>query len=546
MALASTEEAPSVPDSFFPDMSSLKAGSYDDTKPRFVPFDSQVAGHDGVLSDENGYIIIKPCNDVEVAWYEQCLERSLPIVDCMPAFMGVLELKTPETIASIAPEAAHQLQAQHAALSGKGSSAAAGIQPDGVQLEGQTAADSLAYSPPQASHERAVVLENLAYGYTKPCIVDIKLGRVLATPDAPQAKQDRLAAVAARTTSGSLGARIAGMRVWRSTKQSYSKYDRDWGKSLDDESIYTEGLLGFFSADLRLSQKQMIASRMLRDVQACIECLEDMECRIYSPSLLLVYEGDQTALNHAIEDEGRQLIEEELGHGLQPETIELGVSTQSFTPAHSPELESESQPSLSHQTSIESDGSLPPGALKLPMTGTLPYSSDSSDVLTASSKSSGPGPRTSSFGSAIVNSPAGANGNGNGDGSNRSVLTAPTTRPQLPTPHPSTTSIHPACKQTPSSASTTGPAAMSPVSAVHPRAARTTGGGGGSGDDGYAPTRSRSGSDLDSEVSQARDFYSCRLIDFAHATFTPKQGCDNNILDGLRATKRLLRRYASE
>ena len=479
MTVGSTEEARSVPDSFFPDVDSLKTSSFDDTKPRFVPFDSQVAGHDGVLSDENGYIIIKPCTDVEVAWYERCVEEQSPLIDCMPAFMGVLELKTPETLASIAPEAAQQLQLQQQQQK----------QQQPPRPRAGSAADPLAYSPPQASHERAVVLENLAYGYTKPCIVDIKLGRVLASPDAPKAKRDRLAAVAARTTSGSLGVRIAGMKVWRSTRQAYSKYERDWGKNLDQDSIYTEGVVEFFSADLRMSQKQMIASRMMRDIQGCIDALEEVECRIYSPSLLLVYEGDQTALNHAIEDEGRQLIEEELGHGLHPEEIELGVSAQSFTPARSPEIE-HNLASLHHETSTESDSSLPVGALKLPMTAT-PYSPVGSEGKSLSSSS-------------------------------RGSCNPPAARPQLPTPHPSTMSV-PVARSKHSSASTT----HRPTDHVD------------SVDDG------NDDDDDDSETSKATEFYSCRLIDFAHATFTPGQGVDHNTLDGLRAAKRLLRRFVS-
>lgn len=59
----------------------------------------------------------------------------------------------------------------------------------------------------------SLVLENLVFGYTRPCIVDIKLGTVLYHESATPEKQSRMEKVAKETTSGSLGFRICGMKV---------------------------------------------------------------------------------------------------------------------------------------------------------------------------------------------------------------------------------------------------------------------------------------------------------------------------------------------
>lgn len=281
--------------SFFP----VNPGEYDEKRPRFVPLSTQVAGHDGVLSDENGFVIIKPCTDAEIHFYEKCLAQGAGVMDCIPAFMGTLELNTPETLASMAPEVAAAIPEDIANLH---------IDP--------------AYSPPNAVYERAVVLENLAFGYGKPCILDLKLGSRLYDDDATTEKRLRLEAVRRSTTSGSLGVRIAGMKVWNAGENKYREYERSWGKTLTSSTIQKLGIDEFFNTSIRPEQKELIACRFLEDLERILKVFDETEVRIYSPSLLFVYEGDQTSLDLAIEDEGKQMIRDELGDGLLDDSEE--------------------------------------------------------------------------------------------------------------------------------------------------------------------------------------------------------------------------------
>ncbi|ORY87937.1 hypothetical protein BCR37DRAFT_375905 [Protomyces lactucae-debilis] len=292
--------------SYFPE----DAAHFDSkSQPHFQPLATQVAGHDGVLSDRNGYVIIKPCHDAEIAFYERCLSEAPDMADCIPAFMGTLELKTPETLASLPPEV---------------SAAVSAAQAQGVLPKESTAAppptnrpaDAKAYSPPSTTFDRAVVLENLTYGYQHPCVLDLKIGSILTADDATPEKQARLAAVSQRTTSGSAGIRVAGMKVWDAQLKRYVTFDRDWGKSLTPQTLDQHALACFFSAKIRQEQIQLIATRFLEDIERILYVLGDLEVRIFSASLLFVYEGDQTALDLAIEEEGKQLIEDELGHGI--------------------------------------------------------------------------------------------------------------------------------------------------------------------------------------------------------------------------------------
>ena len=59
----------------------------------------------------------------------------------------------------------------------------------------------------------ALVLENLIVGYTKPCVMDLKLGIRLYDDNANEEKKARMIKQASVTTSGSTGVRICGAKV---------------------------------------------------------------------------------------------------------------------------------------------------------------------------------------------------------------------------------------------------------------------------------------------------------------------------------------------
>ena len=58
-----------------------------------------------------------------------------------------------------------------------------------------------------------MVLENLAHLYTHPSILDVKLGRVLATDDAAPEKKARMDIQAKETTTWETGMRFTGCQV---------------------------------------------------------------------------------------------------------------------------------------------------------------------------------------------------------------------------------------------------------------------------------------------------------------------------------------------
>lgn len=152
-----------------------------------------------------------------------------------------------------------------------------------------------------------IVLENLYHGFSKPSVLDIKLGSVLTDDLVSAEKRDRLASVSASTTSGSLGLRICGMKVYLDPSASYSLlpvveelhealtksgdyliYNKLFGRRLTKHTL-AAGLAQYIP-DPRL--RALLTNRFHQRLQLIYNCLIDTEVRIFSGSLLFVYESD--------------------------------------------------------------------------------------------------------------------------------------------------------------------------------------------------------------------------------------------------------------
>ncbi|EWC43391.1 hypothetical protein DRE_07707 [Drechslerella stenobrocha 248] len=251
--------------------------------PLIKRFSHAAAGHEGVLRDESGALIIKPCLPKEVAFYQASAAHPA-FARWMPTFMGTLQL-TPQD-PSTAP-----------------------------------ALPSASDAAPKKPLETSIVLSNLTFGFTKPCVMDVKLGAQLWDDDAPLDKRARLDAVSDVTTSRPLGMRIAGMKVWKgATKSDYQIYDKNYGRTFSADSVI-DGFKEFlFSGDIDDAHAKMIAGRFAAKVEEVLAVLENQESRMFSASLLFVYEGDPDALEHTllIEKE-RKPAKDPLAEGEQEE-----------------------------------------------------------------------------------------------------------------------------------------------------------------------------------------------------------------------------------
>ncbi|KAF2451206.1 SAICAR synthase-like protein [Karstenula rhodostoma CBS 690.94] len=246
-------------------------------------FGNAAAGHDGVLSDPSGAVVVKPCTAAEIAFYESISASHPDLAPHLPTFMGTLSLSADP---SAAPEESGTITTAEGAVE---------------RLHGK-----------KLDTELHIVLENITHGFKKPNVLDLKLGAQLWDDAAKPEKRARLDKVSAETTSGSLGFRIAGMRVYKGepvpeapeelgkfveadADGGYWVYNKMYGRKFAEADI-NEGFESYIHGQGRqgkeLERAREVLAYFLGEVKDITRAFENKESRMYSASILLVYEGD--------------------------------------------------------------------------------------------------------------------------------------------------------------------------------------------------------------------------------------------------------------
>ena len=254
--------------------------------------------------------MIKPCTAAEIAFYES-IHAHPDFAALLPTFMGTLVVSSPEQVQALREQDPMSinaaLQAQENAV-------------EKVTLESTavtpTPDDQSGIYGHRIATRQAIVLENLVVGFTKPNILDVKLGARLWGDDAPPAKRARMAKTASETTSVSLGFRIAGTKVWQPRNSAgregelantgegeYKVYDKIYGRRLTKENVM-EGFEEYFldksaSGQLLTSPRRLVIRRCIEELDTMQRVLQGQESRMYSASILFVYEGDKEVLEAA-------------------------------------------------------------------------------------------------------------------------------------------------------------------------------------------------------------------------------------------------------
>ncbi|KAJ5754830.1 hypothetical protein N7533_004373 [Penicillium manginii] len=301
-----------------------------------VPFDHVAAGHEGVRCTHSGYMIAKPCTKQEIEFYESSNFHNA-FQEFMPLFLGTLSASDQQEPLAIAAAQ------EDGALFLPGPLEAPAAPP--TPAEGESAAPSAAKSNhvleqhwvPSGGKKLdtglSIVLENVACGFRRPNVLDVKLGARLWADDAPPAKRTKLDAVSKETTSSTLGYRIAGMKVWTGEnggtnegahtdpyatkyegsegargevieKDGFRRYDKWYGRSFHEGNV-KQGFETFLAGAKagKVDRSKLIAERLAKELKNIQEVLEAEESRMYSASVLIVYEGDPEAMEDALEEE---------------------------------------------------------------------------------------------------------------------------------------------------------------------------------------------------------------------------------------------------
>lgn len=256
---------------------------------------------DGTLTDPTGELFVKPCTATEIAFYEYTAAHHPDFADLMPTFLGTLALSESQTAildetstttvprSTTSPTHAEQLVMHHKFIKTK-----------------------------RIVTDRALVLENATHGFRRPNILDVKLGVRLWADDAPAEKRARFDKITAETTHASHGFRIAGMRVWQGDEaprgghvdaDGYKIYDKNYGREEIGVGNVADAFREFIGAGREAGVDEelgrLVAQAFLAEVEEARRVLESVETRMYSSSLLFIYEGDGKALREAMEEATR-------------------------------------------------------------------------------------------------------------------------------------------------------------------------------------------------------------------------------------------------
>jgi 1D-myo-inositol-tetrakisphosphate 5-kinase/inositol-polyphosphate multikinase len=176
-----------------------------------------------------------------------------------------------------------------------------------------------------------LLLNDLTIPFSKPCVMDLKMGSQTYEPDAPEDK--RLRESSKYRQQELFGFRIVGMRIYDPKHpdvdaKGFRHFGKSYGRSLATREDVREAMRLYFSAGVKRDpdsgdaqervRTRAIANMLLelRPLRRFFE--ENKSLRFYSSSLLIVYEGDESKENTAsikMIDFGRVRRESAVDHG---------------------------------------------------------------------------------------------------------------------------------------------------------------------------------------------------------------------------------------
>ena len=221
-------------------------------------YTNQVGGHRVLMKPENSSIILKPYDAAEYNFYDRC----------MPVVCSSLMPFTARCYGEI----------------------------DLRRLDSDSAPPG---SPGKSG--KYVMLEDLAHGFRKPCILDLKMGlKQRSIRNYSDKKLKSKEAKSLTTTSHKLGFRLGGAQLYKDgAVVLYNKY---YGRIQDPQGTY-ETLKQFFdSMSSRTSDRQLLVLETfiakLEDLRSVINSLNGF--RFWSGSLLFIYDCSEDTSDDAL------------------------------------------------------------------------------------------------------------------------------------------------------------------------------------------------------------------------------------------------------
>eukprot|EP00298_Acanthocystis_sp_HF-20_P009445 c18306_g1_i1.p1 GENE.c18306_g1_i1~~c18306_g1_i1.p1 ORF type:complete len:301 (-),score=94.38 c18306_g1_i1:171-1073(-) len=219
-------------------------------------YEHQVAGHGGILFHPDHTKILKPAIPKEMTLYENVFltQESHILSPYIPSFYGV------ECIDHNCFPSSEEKE---------------------IELKYQCKEKPIP--------NRYIVLENLFYGFSKPSILDIKMGTSLYGETADEQKKLRAIQKAKSSTSEKLGFRICGLKVFQNNCGEYLTRDKSFGRALNESNVYDAFRLFFFDGK---QFKYEIISNFLSSLEDLLQVISTLtNYQFIASSLLLFYES---------------------------------------------------------------------------------------------------------------------------------------------------------------------------------------------------------------------------------------------------------------
>jgi 1D-myo-inositol-tetrakisphosphate 5-kinase/inositol-polyphosphate multikinase len=155
----------------------------------------------------------------------------------------------------------------------------------------------------QISPRSHLLLSDQTATFSKPCVVDIKMGTQSYEPDATKEKRDR--EISKYPNQKIFGFRLVGMRNYdpshpQSDPAGFVFFDKIFGRKLETKEELLEAFRIFFKhGDECERVRTDVISNLLLELRDILRWFEENDCLgFYSSSLLMVFDGQLPASHH--------------------------------------------------------------------------------------------------------------------------------------------------------------------------------------------------------------------------------------------------------
>lgn len=132
-----------------------------------------------------------------------------------------------------------------------------------------------------------MLLENIVAHYTRPCVLDLKIGTRQHGDDASESKRHRQLMKCRQSTSSSLGVRIVGMQLYDPEAKRYNYVEKMEGRRIDEN-----GFRNYVKRFVNASGMAR-ASRMRQRLRLLRSLLTESEgYRFFSASILIAFDAE--------------------------------------------------------------------------------------------------------------------------------------------------------------------------------------------------------------------------------------------------------------